>query len=165
MISEETYDHLHGIIAEPTEADRLSKGAEQIATITTNQPIAGILQFFRNHETDQMDILVEDSGNQLSLFSNKGSMFWTKQLDSQISGKVHEVDLFKNGNKQVAFSTGFQLEVLDRKGRRKSVLLPLREYEDLLEDLHDLAVIAERRDETPRSLAEVRQNLTRDHVL
>ncbi len=55
--------------------------------------------------------------------------------------------------------------VLDRKGRRKSVLLPLREYEDLLEDLHDLAVIAERRDETPRSLAEVRQNLTRDRVL
>ena len=28
--------------------------------------------------------------------------------------------------------------VLDCKGRRKSVLLPLREYEDLLEDLHDL---------------------------
>ena len=55
--------------------------------------------------------------------------------------------------------------VLDRKGRRKSVLLPLREYEDLLEDLHDLAVIAERRDEIPRSLAEVRQNLTRDRVL
>ncbi|WP_298246653.1 hypothetical protein [uncultured Christiangramia sp.] len=117
VISEETYDHLHGIIAEPTEADRLSKGAEQIATITTNQPIAGILQFFRNHETDQMDILVEDSGNHLSLFSNKGSMFWTKKLDSQISGKVHEVDLFKNGNKQLAFSTSFQLEVLDRKGR------------------------------------------------
>ena len=117
VISEEKYDHLHGIISQPTEADRLSKGAEQIATITTSQPIAGILQFFRNHETDQMDILVEGTGNQLSLFSNKGSMFWTKQLDSQISGKVHEVDLFKNGNKQLAFSTGFQLEVLDRKGR------------------------------------------------
>lgn len=117
VISEEKYDHLHGIISQPTEADLLSKGAEQIATITTSQPIAGILQFFRNHETDQMDILVEDTGNQLSLFSNKGSMFWSKQLDSQISGKVHEVDLFKNGNKQLAFSTGFQLEVLDRKGR------------------------------------------------
>lgn len=117
VISEEKYDHLHGIISQPTEADLLSKGAEQIATITTSKPIAGILQFFRNHETDQMDILVEDTGNQLSLFSNKGSMFWSKQLDSQISGKVHEVDLFKNGNKQLAFSTGFQLEVLDRKGR------------------------------------------------
>lgn len=117
VISEQNYNHLHAVIAEPTEADRLSKGAEQIATITTSKPISGILQFFRNHETDQMDILVEDSENQLSLFSNKGSMFWTKQLDSQISGKVHEVDLFKNGNKQLAFSTGFQLEVLDRKGR------------------------------------------------
>ena len=35
--------------------------------------------------------------------------------------------------------------VVDRKGNRKSVILPYREYEGLLEDLADLAVIAERR--------------------
>ncbi len=35
--------------------------------------------------------------------------------------------------------------IVDRKGKRKSVILPYREYEDLLEDLADLAVIAERR--------------------
>ncbi|MBI3601801.1 MAG: hypothetical protein HY209_02800 [Candidatus Omnitrophica bacterium] len=35
--------------------------------------------------------------------------------------------------------------IVDRKGKRKSVILPYREYEDLLEDLADLAVVAERR--------------------
>ena len=35
--------------------------------------------------------------------------------------------------------------IIDRKGKRKAVILPYREYENLLEDLADLAVIAERR--------------------
>ena len=35
--------------------------------------------------------------------------------------------------------------IIDRKGKRKAVILPYREYESLLEDLADLAVIAERR--------------------
>lgn len=39
----------------------------------------------------------------------------------------------------------------------KAVILPIREYERLLEDLHDLSVVAERRDESPVSLAEMKQ--------
>ena len=37
--------------------------------------------------------------------------------------------------------------VTDAQGRRKAVLLPLEEYEELLEDLADLAVVVERRGE------------------
>jgi hypothetical protein len=37
--------------------------------------------------------------------------------------------------------------ITDSKGQRKSVVLPIREYDELLEDLKDLAAIAERRDE------------------
>ena len=35
--------------------------------------------------------------------------------------------------------------IIDHKGKRKAVILPYREYKSLLEDLADLAVIAERR--------------------
>ncbi len=35
----------------------------------------------------------------------------------------------------------------DTKGEKTAVVLPLHDYEELLEDLDDLAVIAERRDE------------------
>jgi len=34
----------------------------------------------------------------------------------------------------------------DDRGRRTTVVLPIAEYDRLLEDLHDLAVVAERRD-------------------
>lgn len=37
--------------------------------------------------------------------------------------------------------------IVDKKGKKTDVILPINEYESLLEDLHDLAVIAERRDE------------------
>lgn len=37
--------------------------------------------------------------------------------------------------------------VVDENGKRTAVMLPIDEYEELLEDLHDLAIIAQRRDE------------------
>ena len=48
-------------------------------------------------------------------------------------------------------------------GRKKAVILPIREYERLLVDLHDLSVVAERRDESPVSLTEMKQRI-KDHA-
>jgi hypothetical protein len=50
----------------------------------------------------------------------------------------------------------------DAQGRRTAVVLPIAEYEQLLEDLHDLAVIAERRDEETVDEAELRRRLAGD---
>ena len=50
----------------------------------------------------------------------------------------------------------------DAQGRRTAVVLPISEYEQLLEDLHDLAVIAERRDEETLDEAELRRRLAGD---
>jgi PHD/YefM family antitoxin component YafN of YafNO toxin-antitoxin module len=43
-------------------------------------------------------------------------------------------------------ATGKQY-VVDEHGNRIAVILPLREYEQLQEDLHDLAMVAERQKE------------------
>jgi hypothetical protein len=37
--------------------------------------------------------------------------------------------------------------ITDEQGERTAVVLPINDYEKLLEDLDDLAVLAERRDE------------------
>jgi PHD/YefM family antitoxin component YafN of YafNO toxin-antitoxin module len=42
--------------------------------------------------------------------------------------------------------------VVDVNGRKTAVILPMKRYQDLMEDLHDLAVVAERRAERPISL-------------
>jgi predicted DNA-binding protein len=52
--------------------------------------------------------------------------------------------------------------VTDKTGKKKSVILPIEVFEELLEDLEDLAVIAERRDEPTISHEEVIAKLTKD---
>ena len=51
--------------------------------------------------------------------------------------------------------------VVDETGKRIAVLLDLAAYERLLEDLHDLAVVAERREEQVITFDELRQRLAR----
>jgi PHD/YefM family antitoxin component YafN of YafNO toxin-antitoxin module len=55
--------------------------------------------------------------------------------------------------------------VVDVKGRKKAVIVPAHRYEQIIEDLHDLAVVAERRNEPTISLAEMKRRLKRDGLL
>jgi len=47
----------------------------------------------------------------------------------------------------------------DSKGTRTAVVLPIEEYEALLEDVHDLVIVAERRDEPKVTLDELKRRL------
>ena len=49
-----------------------------------------------------------------------------------------------------------------KNGKRTAVILPIAEYEELLEDLHDLAIIARRRDEPLIPLDEVKRRLKKN---
>ncbi len=55
--------------------------------------------------------------------------------------------------------------VIDTKGNKLSVILSLERYERLMEDLHDLAVVAERRNEQPISFEEMKRRLKKDGIL
>ena len=55
--------------------------------------------------------------------------------------------------------------VVDGDGKRTAVILPIEQYERLLGDLHDLAVVAERRGEKPISVAEMKRQLIQDGLL
>ncbi|AVR44276.1 hypothetical protein C7S20_02830 [Christiangramia fulva] len=115
LINEKDFSHIHAILS--TAASQNSEeGVRQTLSIKTDNPLAIRPYFFKNHLTDQMDIAVQDDQNSLYLFSNHGNLYWKKQLDSRINGAIHQVDLFKNGYQQLAFSTTFQLDILDRNG-------------------------------------------------
>ena len=55
--------------------------------------------------------------------------------------------------------------VTDKKGKKTAVILPIEEYNGLIEDLHDLAIIAERRDEPSIPHAQVVAELKKDDYL
>jgi PHD/YefM family antitoxin component YafN of YafNO toxin-antitoxin module len=53
-------------------------------------------------------------------------------------------------------------EYIVKNGKATAVIMPIAEYEELLEDLHDLAVIARRKNEPTIPLAEVKRRLKHD---
>jgi len=55
--------------------------------------------------------------------------------------------------------------VVDSSGRRIAVIIPIEEYNEILEDLHDLAIIAERRNEPTVSFEEVRKRLKKRGII
>jgi PHD/YefM family antitoxin component YafN of YafNO toxin-antitoxin module len=45
------------------------------------------------------------------------------------------------------------------KGQKKAVVIPFEDYQELIEDLHDLSVIAERKDDPTISSSELKKRL------
>jgi len=55
--------------------------------------------------------------------------------------------------------------IVDDKGRKSAVIVPIEEYKELLEDLHDLAIVAERRSEQTISFIELKKKLKKNGLL
>ena len=55
--------------------------------------------------------------------------------------------------------------IIDNEGKKTAGIIPIEQYEKLLEDLHDLAVVAERRAEEPISLEEMKRRLKDNGLL
>jgi len=55
--------------------------------------------------------------------------------------------------------------LVDEGGRKTAVVLPVAKYKKLLEDLHDLAVVAERRQEEAVDLQEMKRRLKANGLL
>jgi PHD/YefM family antitoxin component YafN of YafNO toxin-antitoxin module len=55
--------------------------------------------------------------------------------------------------------------IIDEKGQKTAVIIPVEEYEELLEDIHDLTIIAERRDEPTITFEELKEKLKKDGLL
>lgn len=55
--------------------------------------------------------------------------------------------------------------ITDENGKKTAVILPIEEFEELLEDMEDLAVMAERREEPSMPHEEAIERLKRDGFL
>jgi hypothetical protein len=55
--------------------------------------------------------------------------------------------------------------ITDESGKKTAVILPIEEFEELLEDIEDLAVLLERRDEPTVPFEEVIAKLKQDGLL
>ena len=96
-----------------------TKTAKAVSPILNVQLEADLViapQFVKNHRNQSYEIAVQDIDGNLYLIDKQGKILWKKKLERTIQGKIHQVDLYKNGKLQMAFCASNQLLVLDRTG-------------------------------------------------
>jgi hypothetical protein len=111
------FAHVNLVCKEASAAQESTGLITQVFSKTLDHAILGNPQFFTNHRTRGKDVVVQDIQNQLYLISASGRILWKKQLDGAILGNIEEVDILRNGKKQLAFVTQNTFYVLDRTGK------------------------------------------------
>ncbi len=84
--------------------------------VTFDKEIISDPIWLKNHLNNEFDIAFQDSENYLYYLSNKGTIYWKKKLEGKIIGDIEQVDIYKNGRKQMIFKTSKKLYLLDRNG-------------------------------------------------
>lgn len=116
FIYDRDFAHVHMAVKKAkVKAD--SNTVSEVFNINLDAEILNAPQFVTNHTNKQKDIVVQDVSNNLYLISNKGEILWKKKLEGAVLGRVHQVDIFKNGRLQLAFATPNRLYVIDRNGK------------------------------------------------
>jgi len=110
------FAHVNLVCKEASPIQQSTGVISQVFNKQFDNTILGDPQFFSNHRTKGKDIVVQDVNNELYLISANGKTLWKKRLDGPILGKVQEVDILRNGKKQLAFVTRNTFYILDRNG-------------------------------------------------
>ncbi len=55
--------------------------------------------------------------------------------------------------------------IVDEAGEKTAVVIPFGDYEELMEDIHDLAVIAERKEEKSVAHEDIKKRLKADGLI
>jgi len=118
FVQDANFTHVHAVMSNKAT----STTTQIINTVSANQPIkidgkiATIPFLLKNPDSNKLEVAVQNEDNVLFLLSAEGKLLWKKKLDGRILGEIQQVDLFKNGNLQMAFTTQNSFEILDRNG-------------------------------------------------
>ena len=85
-------------------------------SLAFNHPLTTRPFVVKNHNTNLLETLVQDSLNNLHLIGNNGKKLWTLSLDDQLLGKVSQIDYYKNKKLQYFLVTKHTLYIVDRLG-------------------------------------------------
>ncbi len=133
FVYDSDFAHVHSVFKTSKSRSNYNAVSEDF-NISIDQPILGDIQLLKNHTNNKNDIALQDINNNLYLISDQGKVFWKKQLDGKILGSIEQIDIYKNGRLQLAFSTKNKLYVLDRNGKNVAPF-PLSFNDDITQPL------------------------------
>lgn len=133
LVQDNGFMHLRGVVNK-NESPLQDGVVAQSASTKLDEAIMMAPQLIKNHRTKGMDIVLQDQANNLYVLSNSGKILWKKQLDSPIVGDIQQVDLYRNGRLQLAFTSQNTFYILDRNGKEVAPF-PLKFKDDITQPL------------------------------
>ncbi len=116
VVADRSFYHLNSFVKRK-QAQRKRDAVSPLFTIQLDAPLATVPQFVTDHRNNKKEIVVQDTENNLYLISTTGKILWKKPLEGRVQGRIQQIDLYKNGRLQLAFTTNNQFLVLDRNGK------------------------------------------------
>ncbi|MDH5608285.1 MAG: hypothetical protein OEY56_02295 [Cyclobacteriaceae bacterium] len=87
-----------------------------LGSIRLAAPLVTKPYLVKNHNDGQMEVMVQDSANNLYLISPEFDVLWSKELAGRIKSGIFQIDYYKNNKLQYLFITEHQVHILDRNG-------------------------------------------------
>ncbi|GGD54510.1 ribonuclease HII [Muriicola marianensis] len=116
VVADRSFCHLN-IFKKRKSSSVRKQGVSPRFTLQLDAPLATVPQFVTDHRNNKKEIVVQDTENNLYLISSEGKILWKKELEGRVQGRIEQIDLYKNGRLQLAFTTNNQFLVLDRNGK------------------------------------------------
>jgi hypothetical protein len=116
VVADRSFCHLNSLLKRKSGIEK-KKGVVPRFTAQLDAPLATVPQFVTDHRNGTKEIVVQDNENNLYLISTDGKVLWKKKLEGRVQGRIEQIDLYKNGRLQLAFTTSNQFLVLDRNGK------------------------------------------------
>jgi hypothetical protein len=91
--------------------------SEKIWEIKLDTLAIGQAQSVFSSKTGEQVLIVQDVNNQVYQIDITGKINWKYQADGPIISQIHELDLFKNNQNQIAFNTEKYIYVLNEDGK------------------------------------------------
>lgn len=115
LVSDASFFHSHLLVQKLSEIED-PRNTFPLYSIGLDAKLATEPQFVKNHNTRKQEIVVQDEDNILYLIGTDGTVLWKKQLNAPIQGRIKQVDLYRNGRLQLAFTTNDEFLIIDRNG-------------------------------------------------
>ncbi len=115
VVADRSFYHLNAFVKRKSRV-RKRNTVSPLFTVQLDAPLANRPQFVTDHRNNKKEIVVQDVENNLYLISTAGKILWKKALKGRVQGRIEQIDLYKNGRLQLAFTTNNQFLVLDRNG-------------------------------------------------
>jgi hypothetical protein len=105
------------ILIEQPEGTAVSElTPRSLKTITLGNKLITKPHLVKDHTSNEMPVLIQDSTFTLYWVNPQFEVDWSKDLNGPMLGNIQIVDYYKNGKTQYAFITPSALHILDREG-------------------------------------------------